>query len=211
MRHPLLAPHQNFADEGPHGLMHIGLAQQPVRHVPHQVDGDALLDLADPAGCSLLGVEGDPHHVLADFVDAGDPGNVRFDRVAIVDHIVRKFHQLSPRCRNTPGDRAGIPALGQRPLGELVTFTAPSFEGLTNRGGGKRWTGPRPLAVPPRQPTSRRADQLGGIRSRLFPIFLSSRHPPCQRPHHQGQPGEGPDRQYDRAFSQGSHAGEASP
>jgi len=207
MRHPFLAPHQNFADEGPHGLMHIGLAQQPVRHVPHQVDGDALLDLADRAGCSLLGVEGDPHHVLADFVDAGDPGNVRFDRVAIVDHIVRKFHQLSPRCRNTPGDRAGIPALGQRPLGELVTFTAPSFEGLTNRGGGKRWTGPRPLAVPPRQPRSR-ADHFW--RRKSVSRFFSSQ-PPRQRPHHQGQPGDGPDRQYDRAFSQGSHAGEASP
>ena len=80
--------------------------------------------------------------------------------------------------------------------------------GLTNRRGGKRWTGPRPLAVPPCQPTSRRADQLGGIRSRLFPIFLSSRHPPRQRPHHQGQPGEGPDRQYDRAVRQEFHAGE---
>lgn len=78
----------------------------------------------------------------------------------------------------------------------------PQDEGVTNRRGGKRWTGSRLLPVPPCQPTSRRADQLGGIRSRLFPIFLSSRHPPCQRPHHQGQPGTGPQHQHDRAFGQ---------
>ena len=81
----------------------------------------------------------------------------------------------------------------------------PSYEGVTNRGGGKRWTGPRPLAVPPCQPTSRRADHFG--RRKSVSRFSSSQ-PPCQRPHHQGQPGEGPDRQYDRAVRQEFHAGE---
>ena len=84
----------------------------------------------------------------------------------------------------------------------------PQDEGVTNRRGGKRWTGPRPLAVPPSRPTSRPVGQLGRARLRVFPIFLSSRHPPRQRPRHQGQPCEGPDRQYDRAVRQAFHAGE---
>ena len=52
------------------------------------------------------------------------------------------------------------------------------FASLSRRGG-KRWTGPRP--VPHSRPTSRPVGQLGGIRSRLFPIFLSSQQPHQQR------------------------------
>ena len=84
--------------------------------------------------------------------------------------------------------------------------STPSHEGVTNRGGGKRWTGPRLLAVPPCRPVSRPADQLGRCKS--ISRFSSLCDPPRQRPCHQGQPGDGPDRQYDRAVRQAFHAGD---
>lgn len=86
----------------------------------------------------------------------------------------------------------------QATLSLKISFPAPSYGGVTNRGGGKRWTGPRPLAVPPSRPTSRPVGQLREALARVCLPFFSSQ-PPRQRPHHQGQPGEGPDRQYDRA------------
>jgi len=97
------------------------------------------------------------------------------------------------------------PTQCQRNSASIWRLLTPSFEGVTNRRGGKRWTGPRPLAVPPCRPTSRPVGQLGEW-SAIFPF--SSSQPPRQRPHHQGQPSNGPDRQYDRAVRQAFHAGE---
>jgi hypothetical protein len=81
------------------------------------------------------------------------------------------------------------------------------FASLSRRGG-KRWTGPRPLAVPPCRPTSRPVGQLGDIRSRLFPIFLSSQQPHQQR---DTQRNPGRDQKPFRDRSANFHGGDKTP
>lgn len=61
----------------------------------------------------------------------------------------------------------------------------PSYEGVTNRGGGKRWTGPRPLAVPPRRPTSRPVGYFGRRKS----VSRFSSQQPQQQRNAQRNPG----------------------
>lgn len=59
---------------------------------------------------------------------------------------------------------------------------SPSDEGVTNRGGGKRWTGPRPLAVPPSRPTSRPVGHFGRRKSvSRFPSQQPHQHRDTQR------------------------------
>ena len=190
-------------DEPQRGLHMEGARSNPARQLQDNFRGALQATLAREPGCfwfSRGAMLVNPHNEL--IARHGRNGRNSHGTSPPLQRHAREVHCVFVRPRHAC---VAGPTQCQRNSASIWRLLTPSFEGVTNRRGGKRWTCPRLLPVPPSRPTSRPVGYFG--RRKSVSRFSSSQ-PPRQRPHHQGQPSEGPDRQYDRAVRQAFHAGD---